>query len=193
MSSEPSHRHRSHGHPQDAGEVLTGSVTCGVASIEKGHVMTRPGLRAATSMTLGVVLVALSLSACACASEIVEVSGSTGLVTGQEGDTTIFDDLSSSDDRLVGTSELTIECDRSEDGGTTIAECAGPITLTNDGGTWEGTCEGTSTWTTSEPAHVHVFDCTYLGTGDYQGLRFVQHLEGIDYPWPYTGRIEPVD
>jgi len=157
--------------------------------MEKGHVMTRPGLRAATFMTLGVVLVALSLSACGGASEIVEVSGSTGTET----EPGVFENGTSSDDRLVGTSELTIECDTSEDGGTTIAECAGPNIITNDGGTWEGTCEGTSTWTTSEPDHVHVFDCTYLGTGDYQGLRFVRHLEGIDYPWPYTGRIEPVD
>ncbi len=90
-------------------------------------------------------------------------------------------------------SELTIECELSEDGDTTVGVCEGPITLINDGGTWEGTCEGTTTWTTPEPDHVHVIDCIYLGSEGYDGLRFVQHLEGIDYPWPYTGQIEPVD
>ena len=122
---------------------------------------------------------------------VVEVSGSTGTAVESDG-LEVFENGTSSDDRLVGTYELQIECDISEDGDTTIADCTGPITLTNDGGTWDGTCEGTSTWTTTEPDHVHVFDCTYLGNGEYAGLQFSQHLEGIDYPWAYTGTIDPV-
>jgi len=121
----------------------------------------------------------------------VEVSGSTGTAV-ESGGFEVFENGTSSDERLVGTYKLQVECDISEDGDTTIADCTGPITLTNDGGTWDGTCEGTSTWTTTEPDHVHVFDCTYLGDGEYAGLQFIQHLEGIDYPWPYTGAIEPV-
>ena len=95
--------------------------------------------------------------------------------------------------KLAGRTELAIECDITEDGDTTVADCSGPNVITNEDGIWNGTCEGTSTWTTSEPDHVHVFDCTYLGSGDYDGFRFVQHMEGIDYPWPHTGQIEPVD
>ncbi len=151
------------------------------------------GSRSTRMVTVVVAAVGLALSSCGGSSEVVEVSGSTGVQTGQSGDTDIFDDNSSSDDRLVGVIELTIECESSEDGDTTIAVCTGPVTLVNDEGAWEGTCEGTSTWSTTEPDHVHDFDCTYLGTGDYDGLRFVQHLEGIDYPWPYTGQIEPAN
>lgn len=121
----------------------------------------------------------------------VEVSGSTGTPVESDG-FDVFKNGTSSDDRLVGTYELQIECDITEDGETTIADCTGPNTLTSDGGTWDGTCEGTTTWTTTEPDHIHVFDCTYLGSGDYAGLRFSQHLEGIGYPWAYTGTIEPV-
>ena len=121
---------------------------------------------------------------------VVEVSGSTGVPVESDG-FDVFENGTSSDDRLVGVYTLEVECDITENGDTTIADCSGPNTLTNDAGTWEGTCEGTSTWTTTEPEHVHIMDCTYLGTGDYAGLRFIQHLEGTSYPWAYTGRIEP--
>jgi hypothetical protein len=141
-------------------------------------------------MTLLAALIALPLVACGGGdSTTVEVTGATGT----ESEPGVFLDGTSSDERLVGRTELTIECDITEDGDTTVADCSGPNIITNDGGTWDGTCEGTSTWTTAEPEHVHDFDCTYLGSGDYDGLRFVQHLEGIDYPWSYTGHIEPVD
>ena len=123
--------------------------------------------------------------------EPVEVSGTNGVPVESDG-FDLFENGTSTDPRLVGTYKLKVECDITEDGDTAIANCTGPNTMTNDGGSWEGTCEGTSTWTTTEPDHVHVFDCTYLGSGDYEGLRFVQHLEGIDYPWEYTGTLEPV-
>ena len=152
--------------------------------------MTRSRLSTARSARLFAALIALPLVACGGGDiETVEVTGTTGT----ESEPGIFLDGTSSDERLVGRTELAIECDITEDGDTTVADCSGPNVITNEGGTWDGTCEGTSTWTTSEPDHVHVFDCTYLGSGDYDGLRFVQHMEGIDYPWPYTGQIEPVD
>ena len=119
----------------------------------------------------------------------MEVSGTTGLCTESEGLTVC--DTTSSDERVAGTNRYNPECELSKVGDTTTGDCSFPITLTNDGGTWEGTCEGTTTWSTSEPAHVHKFDCTYLGTSDYEGLRYVVHVEGSgDYPWPTTGRIE---
>lgn len=122
----------------------------------------------------------------------VEVSGSTGIPVESDDGFDVFENGASSDDRLVGVYTLQVECDIAEDGETTIADCSGPNTLTTDAGTWAGTCEGTSTWTTTEPEHAHVMDCTYLGGGAYAGLRFIQHLEGTSYPWAYTGRIEPV-
>ena len=153
-------------------------------------VMLRHKLSTTRSVTLLVALIALPLVACGGGdSDTVEVTGTTGT----ESEPGVFLDGTSSDERLVGRTELAIECDITEDGDTTIANCSGPNIITNDGGTWDGTCEGTSTWTTAEPEHVHDFDCTYLGTGNYDGLRFVQHMEGIDYPWPYTGQIERVD
>mgnify|MGYP001816945948 CR=1 FL=1 len=121
----------------------------------------------------------------------VEVSGTTGEpveVAGYD----VFENGTSSDDRLVGTYRLQVECDIKEDGERTIADCSGPNTMTNSGGTWKGVCEGTSEWTTTDPDHLHVFDCTYVGSGDYAGLRFIQHLEGTGYPWSYAGRIESV-
>ncbi len=121
---------------------------------------------------------------------VVEVTGSTG-TCGQDGDYTVCDNVTSSDERLVGTSRYVTDCPETVDGDTTVAVCSFPITLTNGDGTWEGTVEGTSTWSVASPAHVHVMDATYLGTGAYEGLRFVQHIEGLDYPMSYTGRIEP--
>jgi hypothetical protein len=121
---------------------------------------------------------------------VAEVSGSTG-TCGQDGDYTVCDNGTASDERVVGTSRYATDCEMTVDGDTTVATCSFPITLTNAGGTWEGTMEGTSTWSVAAPEHVHVFDATYLGTGAYEGLRYVQHVEGLDYPWSFTGRIEP--
>ncbi len=55
---------------------------------------------------------------------------------------------------------------------------AGASTITNDGGTWEGGCTGTTTWTVSEPEHKHDMDCTLVGAGGYEGLRFVVNIKG---------------
>ena len=119
-----------------------------------------------------------------------EVTGDTG-PCGLPGDADYVCQVETSDDRVSGIAETYIVCEFTEDGDVTVGDCAGPSTVTNDGGTWEGTCEGTTTWSTTEPDHVHSIDCTYLGTGAYAGLRFREHLEGVDFPWTITGRIEP--
>ncbi len=67
-------------------------------------------------------------------------------------------------------------------------------TITNDNGTWEGTWEGTSTFGEGAADDEHFHDVTYtlLGTGDYDGLEFVFHMEGFEHPWPLEGTISPV-
>lgn len=127
----------------------------------------------------------------ATAPAIVEVSGSTGTCD-QDGEDTVCDNATASDERVAGTFRYATDCEMTVDGDTTVATCSFPITLTNEGGTWEGTMEGTSTWSVAAPEHVHVFHATYLGTGAYEGLRFIQDTGGVDYPWPFTGRIEPI-
>ena len=65
-------------------------------------------------------------------------------------------------------------------------------TISNDGSTWEGGCTGTTTWTVTEPEHMHDMDCTLVGAGGYAGLRFVFTVTGGDVdPWQMTGQIEP--
>jgi hypothetical protein len=67
----------------------------------------------------------------------------------------------------------------------------GTSVITNDGGTWQGTFTGTTTRSETEPAHVHHLDLVFIGTGDYDGLRFVAEMDGTDYPWDVTGQVEP--
>jgi hypothetical protein len=45
----------------------------------------------------------------------------------------------------------------------------------------------------TEPEHMHDLDCTMVGAGGYQGLRFVFTIKGGDVePWQMTGQIEPI-
>jgi hypothetical protein len=123
---------------------------------------------------------------------IVEVTGNTGTCAVTDG-LSICDNGTYTDQRVSGRAWYSIECDFTEIGETTIGECSGSATRFTDGGTWEGICEGKITWSTSNPDHVHVFDCTYWSTWDYKDLLYIEHLEGIDYPWSITGRIEPIE
>lgn len=99
-----------------------------------------------------------------------------------------------SDDRVNGDFEALMDIDVFVEGDRTVAVLTmNSVKITNDGGAWGGTGTGVSTWTTSNPAHSHYFHYTLLGTGDYEGLQFKYHVEGIDMPWAVTGTIEPVD
>jgi hypothetical protein len=100
-----------------------------------------------------------------------------------------------SDERLSGDDETVVNCDLSQPSSGEekyVAECWGTTTLTNDGGTWEGTFQGTSSWSSSEPEHVHDMETVFVGTGDHEGLQFVGTYGGVDFPWELTGTVEPV-
>ena len=167
-------------------------------------------MRASTRVKLiriTTVIAAAALLPAACggddAVEIVQVTGTTSCVDVEDGIDTgvgnsfrdaVYDcTMDLSDDRLDSAGETINSCDVTEDGETTLAECRGTSVLTNDGGTWEGTFSGTSTWSTTNPAHVHDMDFVFVGTGDYEGLQFVATMEGTDYPWNVTGQIGPID
>ena len=98
-----------------------------------------------------------------------------------------------SDDRVNGEMEHVADMEFIVEGDRTTGYItATRVTIVNEGGTWVGTGDGTTTWTTGDTQHVHSLDYTLLGTGDYEGLRFIYYVEGIDYPWQVTGTIEPV-
>ena len=162
-------------------------------------------------MVLGIAGVTLTACGSDDGADTVEVTGtSTGVqiqdgtmsgptlpTTGWEG-TTLRDSVylytnEVSDERVSGEQETTVNCDFVEDGEAVIGDCWGTSVIENDGGTWDGTFTGTTTWSLSEPDHVHVIDSTLIGTGDYDGLRYVTIAEGSDYTWTTTGRIEPAD
>ena len=99
-----------------------------------------------------------------------------------------------SDERVSGTGPAVASVDVSVNGDTTVGQISGTVIISNEGGTWEGTMSGTTTWTPPNPAHMHVMDAVYLGTGDYEGLRFVMTNEGTDTShFTTTGRIEPAE
>lgn len=123
-------------------------------------------------------------------SEQVDVVQVTGTST-QTGDIAWVNEFS--DPRVSGQATNDPECDFTEDGERTIGTCTVTSTISNDGGTWEGGCTGTTTWTVTEPEHMHDMDCTLVGAGGYAGLRFVFTVTGGDVdPWQMTGQIEPV-
>jgi hypothetical protein len=101
--------------------------------------------------------------------------------------------LNVSDPRVSGTGPVIVDCTFTDDGETTVGQCTGTNAMSSDGGSWEGTFSGTTSWSTSEPDHLHVLDITYLGSGGYDGLRLVGTLTGYDWPWTFVGRIEPAD
>lgn len=99
--------------------------------------------------------------------------------------------MEASDERVIGSSDVVNSCEFWADGNG--ADCSGTTTITNDGGTWTGEYSGTTSWSAEDPEHHHVIDTVLVGTGDYEGLRFVYRLTGGDsFPWDFTGTIEPI-
>jgi hypothetical protein len=82
-------------------------------------------------------------------------------------------ETSMSDERVSGTSSVTINYDYYSTG---IADMWGTTVITNDGGTWEGEWIGSIR---SDGAHL-TFE-TLTGTGDYAGLRYTYFVV-IDEP-----------
>lgn len=158
--------------------------------------------RMTTTLAMLVALPALLLAAACGGSddEVVEVTGTTSCVDVVDGVSTgegaNFRDavyectMDLTDERIEGVTETVNSCDFTEDGEVTLGECEGSSVITNDGGTWEGTFTGTTTWSETEPAHVHHIELVFIGTGDYDGLRFVAEMDGTNYPWAVTGQVE---
>ena len=161
--------------------------------------------RMTTTIAMVVALPALLLAAACGGSddEVVEVTGTTSCVDVVDGvgtgegmsfrDAVYECTMDVTDEQLVGVAETINSCDFTEDGGVTVGECDGTSMITNEGGTWEGTFTGTTTWSETEPAHVHHVELVFIGTGDYDGLRFVAEMDGTNYPWAVTGQVEPTD
>jgi Tfp pilus assembly protein PilW len=161
--------------------------------------------RATTTIALTAAVPALMLAA-ACGGngdDAVEVTGTSSCVDVVDGvgtgDGMNFRDavyectMDVTDERLVGVAETVNSCDFTEDGEVTLGECDGTSVITNDDGTWEGTFTGTTTWSDTEPAHVHHIELVFVGTGAYDGLRFVAEMDGTGYPWTVTGQVEPTE
>lgn len=104
--------------------------------------------------------------------------------------------LETSDERLNGETEVVISCGLyvpSRSAQIYVGQCWGTQKLATEEGVWEGFTFGTSTWSKSEPAHVHNLNAVLYGTGEYEGLVFVGKLTGVNPPWDLTGLIEPVE
>jgi len=160
--------------------------------------------RTRMTATIAMVIALPALLAAACGGnddEVVEVTGTTTCVDVVDGvgtgegmsfrDAVYECTMDVTDGRLVGVTETVNSCDFSEDGEATLGECHGKSVITNDDGTWEGTFTGTTTWSATEQDHVHHMDLVFIGTGEYEGLRFVAEMDGVDYPWDVTGHVEP--
>jgi hypothetical protein len=140
---------------------------------------------------LSAILLVL-LAACGSGIEPVEVTGSTGIqmesgsAFTEEGRTYRGEWTDITDERLKGEEVAVVFCEMvSEEENS--AECEGTQEVVNDGGAWEGNFTGTSI------DGLHEIDGTLIGTGDYEGLQFSYHLEGVEFPWDITGTIEPVE
>lgn len=154
-----------------------------------------------TIATLVAVPALLLAAACGGSDDgVVEVTGTTSCVDVVDGvgtgegmsfrDAVYECTMDLTDERLQGVAETVNSCDFTEDGETTLGECYGTSVLTNDDGTWEATFTGTTTWSETEPAHLHHLELVFIGTGEYDGLRFVAEMDGTDYPWAVTGQVE---
>lgn len=162
-------------------------------------------------LALQSALVVILATGCGSVAEAVEVTGDTGVplqVPGQwSGDApegagigglhlrgTVYRmTYGLSDERVNGECEVLVNIDFEVQGETVIGDVWGTATITNDRGTWEGSVTGTTSFPKGSPVHTHRIEQTLLGAGEYEGLRFVEVLEGTDFPWTITGRIEPID
>jgi hypothetical protein len=100
-----------------------------------------------------------------------------------------------SDDRVTGAFEGSIHCVFGERLGSYVGDCTSEYTLANDGGTWHQDAGNVSITVVPGEASRIVEDGVYVGKGQYQGLRYVIHVESdpAGYPWPVTGTIERSD
>jgi hypothetical protein len=161
-----------------------------------------------------VLVVAMSAGACSGDVESVDVTGETGICATTDADFSgdplpgtnlpgrVLEAVvecpysTMSDDRLSGAARTEFRCEYSDQDGTIVANCDSSSVVTNDGGTWRED-DGTFTITGTDIGvqGLVVQDGVRQGTGDYDGLQFTYHMEGIEHthPWTVTGTIEPSD
>jgi hypothetical protein len=155
-------------------------------------------MRSAAVLAIGGLL---ATAVVATAAEPVEVTGTSSCFQTVDGETppgltgpdfrnSVYScSFDVSDDRMTGDAETVNNCDFSVDGETTVGNCWGTSVLQNDGGAWAGVFSGTTSWSDSEPTHIHEIDLVYLGAGGYDGLQFTGTFTGADYPWAVTATI----
>ena len=84
-----------------------------------------------------------------------------------------------SDPRVSGVGDLTVVMLNEPPTGM-----FGNFELVNDGGTWVGDWTGEIT-----QSQNHIMDAVLVGTGEYEGLEYEEHWEGVDQPLTITGTI----
>ena len=92
-----------------------------------------------------------------------------------------------SDARLSGDVVTTLECEYSEDQIFLIGQCWGTTTVRNEAGAWGGVFAGTTRVATDDP-----MESVWLGSGDYEGLRFVGSVTTATEPYVISGRVESI-
>ena len=93
-----------------------------------------------------------------------------------------------SDARLSGDIVTTLDCVYSDEGRLLVGTCWGTTTVRNEDGVWAGVFSGTTRAGTGD-----VMETVWLGSGDYEGLRFVGTLTTADDPYVISGRVEAVE
>ncbi|MFC2153732.1 hypothetical protein ACFLQ7_03780 [Actinomycetota bacterium] len=158
------------------------------------------------------LVVLVFASGCSNGNQVTEVTGDTGMCTPSEPVFTgepleganlpgsvieavvTCPESNMSDDRIAGATESDFRCEYVNRDGVIVAECTADKVITNNGGTWtEDGGTFTITGTGFPDDGLVVQDGVMLGTGDYAGLQYTYHMEGIEhaYPWTITGTIEP--
>ena len=90
-----------------------------------------------------------------------------------------------SDARLSGDTVTKVDCVYSDEGRLLVGTCWGTTTVRNEDGVWAGVFSGKTRVGTGD-----VMETVWLGSGDYQGLRFVGSLATADDPYVISGRVE---
>lgn len=100
--------------------------------------------------------------------------------------------LEASDPRVAGDVQNVVDCRYSEVDGVVVGECWGSTVIRNENGSWGGVLSGT---TRDEPGSEDVMELVYLGSGEYEGLRFVGRTTTNSSPNPdvLAGTITAVE
>jgi hypothetical protein len=95
-----------------------------------------------------------------------------------------------SDERVSGTEELEF-ITRVDDWTDRAIPTSGEGVLSNDVGSWRGS--GTAVFKPEGGSPINYGEMTYLGEGDYAGLRYRYFYYGTNNGAEYAGWIEPIE